>query len=196
MSYDVIREDVPPFKKRIGDHVLGGSNNATIVLGTDRRSTASTGYGRVDHSDGGAAAGAAYIVVGRAGQEQSFEDDKSFVYLSMRSDPDDYAGSADVGDPRSDVPSAIIKSDHVRIVGRETLRVVVGKCSLTMASDGTVVIDGDVKIGRSAVDRMIRGDRFISYFKTHTHTVPGAAESLVPTIPPPDSVLSSKASVD
>lgn len=166
--YDTVLEKVPAFKKRPGDLVLAGSNNATLVLGSD-----------VKHRDDGSA-GAAYLGSGRAGERIDLSKDASFIYLSMSGDPDDFAGTTNTGVEKAQ-PTGLFKSDHVRIVAAKSLKVKVGSAFLTMTSDGSIVLEGNIKFGSLAFERALKGDSFVREFMQHTHTT---TSSGAPTSPP------------
>lgn len=194
MSYDVIREDVPRFKKRIGDNVIGGSNNATLVFGTDRETTVDTGYGRIGAPDDGRASGAIHMIVGRSSENVS-RDDRAYIYLSMRTDPDDQAGTVGLEGTTRMASGAVVAADSVRIVAREDLKVKVGRCYMTMKVDGTIVIDGDVKIGKAAIERALKGDSTAIWLRTHTH--PSAVGPTGVAIQPiPETIFSKRCRIE
>jgi hypothetical protein len=189
MAGSILREDVPSFRSRPGDHTIGGANNTLLVLGRDRHTTADTGHM-------GPRSGAIYIVAGREGHDVSHQHDRASVYVSANSDPDDYLGIS-VGESRREVSCVNLRADSVRISARRDVKVVVGRASLTMSEDGSIVIEGDIRLGRRAVERVLKGDSFAAYHATHVHPVtvlPGGAMVAGPTTSPvPASVFSETA---
>ena len=178
-------EAVPRYRKRPADHVIQGSNNAMIVLGTDRTGRTAKFKkgdngkvvdGKPDKDQNGEA-GTIDIVVGRGqtdktsgkkidnslkkkevskrlADEKPEEGDPDFaadlgrVYLSMKTDPDgnmeiNFLDSNPVG-----VPGGVIKTDHLRIVVRKTLKMLVQptpgapetQCSGLVFKNGNVII--------------------------------------------------------
>jgi|TARA_R100000234_G_scaffold72758_1_gene44841 hypothetical protein len=127
-------EPVPVYEKGGSDVVMNNSNNAWIVLGRDRPSTLQSGYG----GKGSTQAGAIDIVVGRMSGtgdgpqadrlvSPNFFTDAARIYISQKTDID--ANFALVGDSRPTTRSGIgIKADAVRVVGREGVKIVTGKC--------------------------------------------------------------------
>ena len=114
-----------------------GKHNAWIVLGRDRPGTLADGYGR-----SGMRTNAIDIVVGRmssirAGKgpkdgtlvDSSFGADAARVYISQLTDIDKNFGLADGKLGSVKARSGIgIKADGVRIIGREGVKIVTGKC--------------------------------------------------------------------
>lgn len=194
-KYDTINEKVPRISKRISDQYIAGSNNTAIILGRDRKSTPESGYGSQT------SAGALYVVAGRKTEDYDFKNDKSYLYLSMKSDPDDYIGSTSNGNDK-EVASALLVSDHVRVLGRNKVKITVGASSITLNSDGTVVIDGIIKLGAAAVEKVLKGPAFVAAFMSHSHTQmppvppPGVAVTGPPMVPIPPNVYSTKVSVE
>jgi hypothetical protein len=116
------------------------SNGAYVVLGTDRPNSLRSGYG----ASGGCKAASIDIVVGRLatarkgkGPKQSegkfafvnpdFAADAARIYISQMTDIDHNFGIAQGNSPQSKARSGIgIKADAVRIIGRESIRLVTG----------------------------------------------------------------------
>lgn len=180
MSREILREKVPRMSTRGGDVVFSSPNNSSILLGRDRNGAVDSGHGATPGS------GAVTIVVGRKSEDPSISDDAATVYLSARSDPDSYAGTDFQGNQK-EKSSCIVRADCVRISCREDLKVDVGKASLTIKKDGTVVVEGDVKIGASAFERAILGDTFLKHYVTHVHPVATTPAGMVagPMTPAP-----------
>jgi len=184
MSYDIAREDVPEFVKRVGDRVIAGSNNSMIVFGTDRPTDIDSGYGDINSLGGGKRAGSCHIIVGRAGENPDPIDDKSFIYLSMKTDVDDNL-ELTFEEETNDVAAAVVKSDALRFVARENLKISVGGAYIFMKSDGTVIIDGPkIELGSDATERVIKGETFTRIFAGHAHAT--ATGNSGPPLPNPD----------
>lgn len=188
MAYDILKEDVPRFRQRRGDMVLSGPNNSTIVLGRDRRGARDTGYGDRPGS------GAILIVVGREGEDPSLPNDRASVYLSSRSDPDDVLETGQ-GGKETDVSSVVSRGDCVRVVARRDVKIVVGQAYFHMKADGSVVVEGDIRLGKNAAQRLIRESYHSSVFLTHTHlggTLPGGVTGTPQPAPAPPAVFTDK----
>jgi len=197
-------EAVPRYRKRPGDHVIQGSNNALIVLGTDRTGRTAkfkkgdkgkVVEGKPDKDQSGDA-GTIDMVVGRGQTEKTsgkkidnslkkkeiskrpadekpeegdpdFANDLGRLYLSMKTDPD---GSMDINFSKrvpAGAPGGIIKTDHLRVVVRKTLKMLVqpspgapeSECSGIIFKDGNVIFvpstEGLVLLGGEDADKAI-----------------------------------------
>ncbi|RPG05103.1 MAG: hypothetical protein CBE07_003085 [Pelagibacteraceae bacterium TMED247] len=142
-------EDIPNLERAACEEVYEGQHNACIVLGRDRPASLGSGNG----GNGGTACGAIDIVVGRLGclsaasggfgpfkrnikcgdgavlTGPNFAADSARIYLTQRGDVDRYfALKRSKNIPRTRDHSAVaIKSDHTRIIGRESVRIYAGK---------------------------------------------------------------------
>ncbi len=139
-----IEENVS-FTPRVGDHVVYGSNNTIIVLGRDRPGNKESG----NLED----AGTVDIVVGRTTPEDMNQaTDKSRIYISSKTDVDtnlSQTGDANVPDAQQ-IAAIAIKSDQIRVVARNGMKIVVEGGNLTIKASGNAVIDGEnVFIGPS-----------------------------------------------
>jgi len=127
MSYDIIVEEVPKFKKRVGDQVMQGSNNTIIIFGTDRAADGpadiSKGLGTVKDSGKGKGTGTLHFIVGRKGAEPDLKDDLSYLYLTMKSKIDDNLNLSSIEAADNDLPGAVIKSDLIRHVYRKNIKI-------------------------------------------------------------------------
>jgi|TARA_E500000305_G_scaffold41071_1_gene31667 hypothetical protein len=130
-----LKEAVPGYKTGIfggSETIISGRNNAWIVLGRDRNADSMSGYGGKANTQ----AGAIDIVVGRMGNlkdgpksdirvDPSFFTDSARIYISQKSDIDDYFKL--VGNTQLEGVSGIgIKADGVRIIGRRGVKIVSG----------------------------------------------------------------------
>lgn len=190
MSRDMVYEDVPRLDRRIGDSLLAGANNATILLGRDRLGPIDSGHGHLSSSGKGKAAGAIHLMVGRGGEDPSISEDAATLYLSQKTDPDSAADTAGFGSERKAVSGAVLRADCIRIVPRTDLKVSVGSAYLLMDSSGGVTIEGDVSLGEGAAERIIRGEKWIKFWSTVTVPTPMGPSGPPPPIPP--DVFSSR----
>lgn len=200
MSQDMVYEDIPQVIKRVGDNVIAGANNATIILGRDRIRSVDSGYGSVDSENKGKDAGAVHAIAGRRSEDPSIADDRATLYLSAMSDVDSAAGTTGVG-PGPDVKkksAAVMRADCVRIVPRTDIKISVGRAYLTMRSDGQIELDGEIKLTKTAQNSIIKGEVFQAIFNGHIHlltgTSPGSPTS-VPTVQMTAAAMNSRVRV-
>lgn len=129
-------EDVPAFTARVGDRVVQGSNNTTIVLGRDRPSDVDSG-----EKEG---AGTIDIVAGRDGAEDmNMADDASRIYISMNSDVDANF-EIEAGEGAGPSAAIAVKSDEIRLIARNGMKIVVGDgepFSFVVEADGKVTVE-------------------------------------------------------
>lgn len=168
VSPEFISETIPAFRARIGDRVLEGSNNTTIVLGRDRPTDPASGEQQ--------AAGTIDIVAGRATAENmDMAGDKSRIYVSMNTDGDGNFG-INVGPAGGPGAYVVVKSDHVRIVARNGMKLVV--------EGGDLTIEGaNILIGNQAQEPAVLGNALETYLKTVVVNTPAGPGTLTP--PPP-----------
>ena len=132
---DKLREPVPHYNQSESEHVVQGNNNAWITLGRDRPGSRASGYGGKGHTQ----CGTIDLCVGRMGSkpkemdgkgnkvlvDSNFSSDSARIYISQKTDIDRNfnlkAGSIGLAAGRSAVG---IKADHVRIMGREGIKLV------------------------------------------------------------------------
>jgi hypothetical protein len=176
----MVYEDVPRMGRRVGDNLIAGANNATILLGRDRQGSVDSGYGSLNDSGKGEGAGAIHLIVGRTGEDPSVETDKATVYLSAKTDPDSLARTEQIGTNRTAQSGIVLRADCTRISSRTDFKVSVGRAYLTMDSSGVVTIEGDISLGEGAAQRIIRGEAFSSFWNTVTVPTP-----MGPSGPPP-----------
>lgn len=129
MSYDIIKEDdVPKFTKRIGDHVLAGSNNSYMVFGTDRATIGpaklTDGLGHINTEGGGKGTGTIHIVTGIKDKDGNpdLNLDSSYIYVTMKTEVDKNAGTMMEGDVGKS-PAIIMKSDAIRTIFRKDIKI-------------------------------------------------------------------------
>lgn len=208
MSYDIIKEDVPPFTKRIGDRVIQGSNNTIIILGTDRakfgKASVADGVGHVNAIDGGKGTGTIHMIVGRTNPgDPDLDNDKAYFYLSMKTDIDKNMKTEMEGNSGL-LSAAAIKADAIRLVGRKNIKISFNdqnfiliddeQCFISIKNSGFIKIKNDkividannIELGEGAVDRLIKGDAFKQFFMLHKH-----GTGTGPSSPPIDQWIDS-----
>lgn len=62
--------------------------------------------------------------------------------------------------------------------------------SITMDGNKVVVDSSNIELGKNAMEAVIKGDSFMSYFNTHVHATP-AGPSAPPTVPMTNALLST-----
>ena len=149
MFHTSMDEDIPVLERSVSEEVYEGRHNACIVLGRDRPASLGSGNG----GNGGTACGSIDLVVGRLGclsaasggfgpfkrqikcgdgrvlTGPNFAADSARIYLTQRGDIDRYFAlkkSKNIPNTR-DLSAVAIKSDHTRIIGRESVRIYAGK---------------------------------------------------------------------
>lgn len=202
MSYDIIVEKVPKFTKRLGDWVTQGSNNTIIICGTDRAANGpasiSKGLGIVGAPGGGKGTGTIHIIAGRNAEDPDLKDDKSYLYLTMKSKIDTNLNLGSIEKSFDDLPGAILKSDLLRLVFRKNVKLTSadGKNSIYIDGDIARIKIGDTKVtfktnevefGESTSDHMALAklvkaelqaiwdclNDFISKYNSHDHSLAG-----------------------
>ena len=133
-----LEEEFPAYDYASGEIVRRGMNNADIVIGRDRPASMASGKG----GNGETRCGAIDIVAGRLAGIGSadgsiktgpnFAADAARVYITQRGNIDEYFALYDrpggIARPSSKNRSAVaIKADHARIIGRESVKIYVGK---------------------------------------------------------------------
>lgn len=169
-----IKNNIPRYRKRPGDILIQSSNNSAIRIGSDRKSVLDT------DSDGGG--GSIDIVAGlfenssiknelgfneldkdklKKDSDPNFEKDKSRIVISELSKVDSdfniqISGTTQI---TSDEPNIVAKSDHVRIVSRKSIKIILQEdqstppeqCASIAIENGNVIITpaltGVIKLG-------------------------------------------------
>lgn len=137
-SPNFARETIKPFTFRTGDYGLEGSNNTLILMSRDRKDKPDSGEKEK--------AGALFLVAGRKDEEQlNWKDDLSYLVISMNSDAD---GNMDIQAGENKGAAAVIaaKSDEIRIVAREGMKIIVEDGEVYMKSSGKINIESDKDI--------------------------------------------------
>lgn len=127
-----ISEPVPFLNRGTSENIIKNENNSWIVLGRDRPSNRTSGYGGA----GGTQCASIDIVAGRMssspdGPQQNiwvdpnFTSDAARIYISQKTDIDENFNIVAGGVGTSRAKSGIgIKADAVRIIGREGIKLV------------------------------------------------------------------------
>lgn len=170
MSDKPVKEQVPSYEKRQGDRVVEGSNNVTVILGTDRPSDINSGFGTVNSEDGGKNSGTYHVIVGRENKDPDFKNDKAFIYVSSKSNIDDNL-DLDIEEKNNKISAAIVKADSVRIIARQDVKITAGDGAyIYLKQDGRIVLDGNkIELGSGAVEQLIKGNEFLRLFLLHKH---------------------------
>ncbi len=125
-----LSEPIPKYVRADCETYYQGKNNNYIVMGRDRPGARSSGYG----GRGDTQASMIDIVVGRMASrpeddvyvDPDFKLDAARIYISQKSDIDDYFGLAP-GSGNAKTKSAIgLKADALRLVSREGIKIVTG----------------------------------------------------------------------
>lgn len=148
--------------------------NTYIVFGRDRPSGWDTGYGGKGHEK----SSAIDIVVGRLSSFRATEHlneyvnpsigaDASRIYLSQKADIDDYYGISNGKTGNSKARAAIaIKSDDIRIVARNTIKIVTEKDTKLSANDPNLISTGVQLIANNDSTNMQpipRGEQLVKF---------------------------------
>ncbi len=133
----MIRDVFPAFIKRLGDYVAQGRNRARIVVGTDRKDTLTSGYGEGGKDD--PQSGTIDIVAGFSEANPSMQADLSRIYVSGKTDPDDNFG-VNVGEKAVGVPAVVAASENVYVIGRKTVKILVGDVALVITEQDIQII--------------------------------------------------------
>jgi hypothetical protein len=165
-----IQEAIPRIVRKPGDFVVQGSNNASLLLGS---STATEGKGIVDIVAGHNLA--TIPVTNTRGNREidksipasrdgttDFLLDKSRLYLAMSDNADsNFLVDIDGIDGSGEGSCAVIKSDQVRLVARNDIKITVGDtgAGIVIKSNGEIVIvpaaSSVIKLGGDDADKAI-----------------------------------------
>jgi hypothetical protein len=131
-----IDEPIPSLEVAPCEKVFKGKNNAFIILGRDRPTIRSSGYG----GQGGTQCGRIDLIAGLASSypggvpdkdtivNPNFGLDASRIYISQRAHIDKWMGVSELDTDRPEGRAAIaIKSDQIRIHGRNDIKIMTGR---------------------------------------------------------------------
>ena len=188
-------EKTPKLKRAPCEKTAGltGNHNAQIVLGRDRHSSIASGHGGY----GSLQCGMIDLVAGRAqlimannekqgktivpkeleSVDPMFHSDAARVYITQKAeDIDLYFGLKQSGGPNAVNKSAVaVKGDHVRVIGREKVRIYCGRGNfegfetgvgetncLGQRLKGQVI---ELQVGDQELHPMVLGNKLIDYLK-------------------------------
>lgn len=148
----MLRQVVTSFLRRASDVVYLGRFKSRIVLGSDRKDLISSGYG-----DGGREqqdSSCVDIVSGFDGQNVDYENDRSRIYISEKTDPDSYF-SVSKGPTQTASPAIVQKSDNVYIISRKNIKILNDNFSIIVREDGNAEVESSssisIKCGNSTI---------------------------------------------
>jgi hypothetical protein len=173
----MILEDVPAFIRRVGDQVIEGSNNVTMVFGTDRLDELDSGLGHMNAGGKGVDTGTWHVMTGRSSQNPNFESDKSFIYVSSKTEVDKNLGLSGIEFDTNEVPAIALKSDAIRIIARKDIKIIAGDSIVTMKSSGEITIQGtSIKLGNAKsiipdLNNVVLGGAIDSFTGVPYHTL-------------------------
>lgn len=134
-----------------------------------------------------------HLMVGRRGTDPDVGADAATVYLSQRNDPDETADTVGIGSTMTDRSAIVCRADCMRFVPRDDFKLVVGQARITVTADGSIVIEGDISLGKGASQRLIRADAFSQFWSTLVIPTPSGPSSPPPPLPP--SVFTTRTKV-
>lgn len=150
---NLIFEDIPRFFRRLSDYVISSRNRARIVIGTDRKNTVGSGYGDGGSNDAESATIDIVAGYGASNNDPDLQNDKSRLYVSGKTDPDDYFGISKGGAATGE-PAIVGISDNVYLKARKKTKIIGPDYSITMI-DGDVIVEAqnsiEVKVGSNKV---------------------------------------------
>jgi hypothetical protein len=92
-------------------------------------------------------------------------DDKSRVYISSKTNPDDNFG-IETGDPVSAKAAIVCKSDEIRVIAREGMKIVVEGGQARIAADEVVIESDNINLGGDGLSEVgILGTTFLDALK-------------------------------
>ena len=179
-------EATPIYDQAPSETVLAGENNAFIILGRDRPYSNGSGKGAF-----GGKCGRVHMIAGLASAYKANTDslvtgpnlitDAATVYISERSNIDEYFGLPTGTNRSADDRSAIaVKADHVRIVGREHIKIYAGPClnssikKETLSTGGTLDNRGKIDLIAGDYDNIqpaVKGNDLKEYLGTLTNII-------------------------
>lgn len=180
----MIRDIIPQFNQRHSDYVIQGRNRARIVLGTDRKKEITSGFG--DGGENDADSSTIDVVVGYQGSDPDYSLDKSRVYITGKTNPDEYF-EINAGEEATEASAVVVVADNIYLKARNRIKIVGNGNEILLNNDGTLEIraNGDILIGnREGTSRRvlteddvasgtdpITGGEILSTFKKPTSTI-------------------------
>jgi len=190
-------EPVPKYKSTPSEKVISNDNNSWIVLGRDRPANKFSGYS----GKGATGAGSIDIVAGRGAAtgvreandkeedlyvDPNFKVDAARIHISQRTDIDDNFDivEGEVGNA-IDKSGIGAKADNIRIIGRESIKLVTGTDSTNSHGGSIGNVKGiDLIAGNddSDLQPMVKGDNVkdaIERLVEHQKSLTGIIESFL-----------------
>ena len=183
-------EPIPNFVQADCETIYKGKNNNYIVMGRDRNGSRNSGYG----GKGDTQASMIDLVVGRMASspmddvfvDSDFETDSARIYISQKSDIDNYFGLAP-GSGEAKTKSAIaMKADVLRLVSREGIKIVTGTddtnsqgANISESKFGVDIIANNVD---SELQPMVKGSNLVEALQklsNHVAKLNGIVEGLL-----------------
>jgi hypothetical protein len=153
----MIREFFRPFFKRISDIVYQGRNNAFIWIGSDRKDIVESGYGDEGRGEEGSSAIGLVVGLSRGDGNLDYKNDLIHVYLSAKTDPDDYFGVTTGGRVQAE-PAAVVKAQNVYLVAPGKIKFINGEHSIVLSSDGIKIISNNISLECDKAEVVSSGD--------------------------------------
>ena len=160
--HTALAEAVPIYDQAPCETVMAGDNNSFIILGRDRPYSFGSGKGAY-----GGKCGRIHLIAGLSSAYKKTSDqlltgpnlitDAATVYISQRANVDEYFGLP-LGSNKSanDLSAVALKADHIRIIGREHVKIYAGPM-LNSSLKGEKNSKGGDIISRGKID-LIAGD--------------------------------------
>ena len=179
-----------PFNKAPCEKIIGGNHDSYLVFGRDRNSSWASGHGGAGSIECGMidlVAGRGQLIKANNRKENKdileglgevnpmFHSDAARVYITQKAeDIDMYFGLQPSGGPTSINKSAVAaKADHVRLIGREKVRIYCGSGNFDGFEKGVGEtnclgerLQGQVielQVGNKKLHRMVLGDELVKY---------------------------------
>lgn len=154
-----ILESISTFIKRASDTFFPGRNGAYILIGTDRKDKTDSGYGEGGKNEKGSAT--VDIAAGHKKSNPDYVNDSSRVYISAKTDPDDYFDITK-GQVVKGEPSIVLSSDNTYIKSRKNIKILNDNFSILVSEDGSVLIETSanlkIKSGSGALEIQPSGE--------------------------------------
>jgi hypothetical protein len=192
-----VSEKIPEFDKAPCEEVKQGNHNAFVVLGRDRNANWASGCGGKGMPQSGMidlVAGRGQLIMANniknnkdpmesiAFSGPMFHSDAARIYITQKSlDIDQYFGLEPSKGRTSELKSAVaLKADHVRVIGREKVRIFcgagtfegfekgIGETNCLGEKLGNGVIE--LQVGKQKLHPLVLGDNLVKYLKEKNKT--------------------------
>lgn len=185
-----LSEPIPTFIQAACETIYKGKSNNYIVMGRDRPGSRNSGYG----GKGDTQSSMIDLVVGRMADsprgdvyvDPNFESDSARIYISQKSDVDEYFGLAPGSGTSRSRSAVAIKADVLRFVSREGIKIVTGVGDKNSQGGNIDTDKFGVDIIANNVDSklqpMVKGDNMVDAMKKlslHVKKLNGIVEGLL-----------------